>query len=333
MNLQQLWHFYFRIPLLYRLFLTVIILMFLFGVLIHFVEPESFPTIFDGVWWAFVTGSTVGYGDYVPLSTIGRMMAILLILAGGGLVTFYMATVSAKTVNLEHDFSKGKVKYNGKAHIIFVGWNERTKQLLHQVQERHSEQSIVLIDQTLGSIPDQDYNIHFIRGDATEDETLRKANIKEANCVVITSDPSKNEREADQQSILTTVAIRGNNPNVTIITEILTKDQTINATRAGADSVIRSNDFMSTLFYHELFRDEPVEPFDLILELFSNQQFKEVELPKHLEGKTFLDTSDYLVASEQILVGIRRNGELIINPPFQKIIAAEDTLIVLSKLD
>ncbi|UFT98193.1 NAD-binding protein [Radiobacillus kanasensis] len=333
MHLQQLWQLYFRIPLLYRLLLTVLALMFLFGITIHFIEPDSFPTIFDGIWWAFVTGSTVGYGDYVPLSMVGRMMAIFLILAGGGLVTFYMATVSAKTVNLEHDLSRGKVKYSGKDHIVFIGWNERTKHLLDFVKDRHREQSIVLIDQSLNNFLYQEHMVHFVRGDATEDETLTKANIQQAKFVVITSDPSKNERQADQQSILTTVAIRGNNPHVTIITEILKKDQVVNATRAGADSVIRSNDFMSTLFYHEIFRNEPVKPFNLILELFSNQQFKELLLPEHLNGKTFLATSDYLVAAEQILIGIKRNGELFINPPFHEILTHEDTLLVLSRLD
>ena len=41
-----------------------------------FLEPETFPTIFDGIWWAIITASTVGYGDYVPHSVLGRLTSL-----------------------------------------------------------------------------------------------------------------------------------------------------------------------------------------------------------------------------------------------------------------
>ena len=88
MSIELLRHIYFRIPVLIRLLLTILLVMLLFGIIIHFVEPNQYPTIFDGIWWAFVTGATVGYGDYVPLSITGRIIGILLMLTGAGLITF-----------------------------------------------------------------------------------------------------------------------------------------------------------------------------------------------------------------------------------------------------
>ncbi|MBM7570914.1 potassium channel family protein [Aquibacillus albus] len=332
MNFYRIWQHYFKLPIFLRLLSTVCILMFLFGLTIHLIEPKHFPSIFDGIWWAFVTGSTVGYGDYVPLSTTGKIIGILLILAGGGVVTFYMATISAGTIKFEQDLSKGKVAFKGKNHIIFIGWNERTKQLLDMIVKHHPEDQIVLIDHTLTKLPFQKYNIHYVRGDATEDEVLQKAKTQEAKYAIITADPAKKERQADQASILTTVALRGNNPNLYIITEILTKEQITNAKRAGADAVVRSNDFMSTLFYHEIFRDSSLKPFDILLQVLSNQQFTQVRLPKEMEGRSFLDCSDYYVAEEKLLIGIIREGELLLNPPFDTTLQIEDILIVLSRL-
>lgn len=111
MTLEIFKHIYFRLPILIRLFLTILIVMVLFGTIIHFIEPEQFPTIFDGVWWAVVTGATVGYGDYVPLTTVGRLIGIVLILTGGGLLTFYITQFAASTVQHENDLSQGKVAY------------------------------------------------------------------------------------------------------------------------------------------------------------------------------------------------------------------------------
>ena len=39
-------------------------------------------TFGDAIWWAFVTITTVGYGDYYPVTTPGRVVAVLL-MAGG----------------------------------------------------------------------------------------------------------------------------------------------------------------------------------------------------------------------------------------------------------
>ncbi|WP_054636199.1 potassium channel family protein [Thalassobacillus sp. C254] len=75
--------------LLTRLFLVIGIIIISISWLMHRLEPHTFPTYFDAVWWAIVSASTVGYGDLVPDSTIGRVIAIILILFGIGFVTFF----------------------------------------------------------------------------------------------------------------------------------------------------------------------------------------------------------------------------------------------------
>lgn len=325
--------YYFRLPVLIRLLLTVSILMFVFGFLIHFIEPTHFPSIFDGIWWAFVTGSTVGYGDFVPLSLLGKVIGILLILAGGGLVTFYMATISATTIKQEEAILKGNTAFKGEGHIIFIGWNERTRKLLAMMQDFHKKQPFVLVDHTLEQLPQQDHACHFVRGDPTADETLKKANIKAASYAVITADQAKSEHQADQASILTTVAIRGNNQHIHIVTEILVAEQIANAKRAGANTVIRSNDFMSTLFYHEIFHLSGVQPFDIILQLLTRQEFSAIHIPHSVMDCTFLEATKRLISKEHLLIGIIRNGEIMIQPPFQTILTEKDQLLLLKPLE
>lgn len=332
MNIHLFVQWYFRTPLFLRLLTTVAFFMLFFGVFIHWVEPTIFPTIFDGVWWAVITGSTVGYGDFVPESVLGRIIGIFLIIAGGGVVTFYMAKVSASTVRYEQDLSSGKVNYKGSDHVIIVGWNERTKKLLEMVEKHTSNEKIVLIDSTLKQIEFSKHHVHFIKGDVSEDDTLLSANIKGARKVIITSDPSKKEQQADQTSILATVAVKGLNPNTFIITEILTRQQVTNAKRAGADTVIRSNDFMSTLFYHEMYREMHVKPFDTLVEQLSSQQYKQLKVPEELIGETFQTCSFEFMKNEDLLLGMEQDGELLINPPAQTILKKDSHLILLSSL-
>jgi voltage-gated potassium channel len=49
----------------------------------------------DALWWAFVTITTVGYGDHFPISTEGRLIGALLVTAGVGLVGTFSGFVAS----------------------------------------------------------------------------------------------------------------------------------------------------------------------------------------------------------------------------------------------
>jgi voltage-gated potassium channel len=65
------------------------------GVAIHFADPHNFPDIGDGLWWSVQTVTTVGYGDHVPTSALGRTVASIVMLAGIGFLTVITATITS----------------------------------------------------------------------------------------------------------------------------------------------------------------------------------------------------------------------------------------------
>ncbi|MDY0408766.1 potassium channel family protein [Virgibacillus soli] len=328
MRLELFKHIYFRLPVLVRLFITILLVMLVFGITIHFVEPKQFPTIFTGIWWAFVTAGTVGYGDFVPLTTTGRMIGIILILSGAGLLTFYISIFAAATVKHERDLSKGKVNFKGSQHIIIVGWNERTRKLVNLLQQTKPHEEIVLIDRTLSYLSYQHYPLHFIHGDVTDDQTLKQANIQQAKRVIITADHS--QQEADQFTILATLAIRGNNDDVPITVEILAKKQVENALRAGANAIVQPNDFIGGLLFHELFGKKYGKSFEITQTLLSQQQFSLLPIPNHLVKHTFIDTVTALHETHHILIiGFVRDNNWFINPNSIDTMNKQDILITM----
>ena len=46
------------------------------------IDPDTFPSIWLGIWWATQTVTTVGYGDVVPQQTAGKVIAVSLMLGG-----------------------------------------------------------------------------------------------------------------------------------------------------------------------------------------------------------------------------------------------------------
>jgi voltage-gated potassium channel len=74
-------------PLLSVLVIFLMVL-FLASVAVHFLERDVQPTTFGSVpatmWWAVVTLTTVGYGDVVPVTVLGRMVAAIVMICGLG---------------------------------------------------------------------------------------------------------------------------------------------------------------------------------------------------------------------------------------------------------
>lgn len=65
------------------------------GIFASISDPHKFTGIFDGIWWSATTVTTVGYGDIVPTSTLGRLAGIVLMFTGIGLLAMLTATVAA----------------------------------------------------------------------------------------------------------------------------------------------------------------------------------------------------------------------------------------------
>jgi voltage-gated potassium channel len=75
--------------LILYLFATLILLyLAAFGIFHfeHIAQPEQFGSMFDALWWAVVTITTVGYGDVYPITTGGRIFTFFVLVLGLGLV-------------------------------------------------------------------------------------------------------------------------------------------------------------------------------------------------------------------------------------------------------
>lgn len=68
-----------------KLLIATLILLFVIPIPIVLIEP-SINTFGDALWWAVVTTTTVGYGDISPETPIGRILAVVLMLVGIGII-------------------------------------------------------------------------------------------------------------------------------------------------------------------------------------------------------------------------------------------------------
>lgn len=69
--------------------------IFISALLMFSVEPTSFPSFFDALYWAVVTLTTVGYGDVYPVSTIGRLVSMISSVVGIAIVALPTGILTA----------------------------------------------------------------------------------------------------------------------------------------------------------------------------------------------------------------------------------------------
>jgi voltage-gated potassium channel len=65
------------------------------GLLMTVVDHTNFPSLGGGLWWAIQTVTTVGYGDHVPDTAAGRIVAAIVMLLGIGFITVITASITS----------------------------------------------------------------------------------------------------------------------------------------------------------------------------------------------------------------------------------------------
>ena len=89
---------YAKEQILLFLFITLI-LIYLSAVGIYYFEnaaqPEAFSSIFDSLWWAIITLTTVGYGDVYPITVGGRVFTFIILMIGLGIVAIPTGIISS----------------------------------------------------------------------------------------------------------------------------------------------------------------------------------------------------------------------------------------------
>lgn len=90
-------------PILRRLALQLLatgLILIGCGVVYWSIEPAT-PTFADGLWLAFVTASTLGYGDLIPSTHASRVFSVFVVLLGFGVLSLVTAAIAATFVETQ----------------------------------------------------------------------------------------------------------------------------------------------------------------------------------------------------------------------------------------
>lgn len=91
-----------------KLLISYLLLMFICAVVLVIIEP-TFHTLMDGIWYSVVTIATVGFGDLVVTTTLGKIISIILIFSGVLIVALLTGTLVNYYNTINEARQKGKL--------------------------------------------------------------------------------------------------------------------------------------------------------------------------------------------------------------------------------
>lgn len=289
--------------------------------------------IVDAFYMTVITLSTVGFGEVLPLSALGRVFTVVLILVGIGLFTYgvssaieYVATGEV-LLTLEARRKEERL-FTMKNHFIIVGFGRVGREVAGAF---NAEQvPFVVIDVRDGSIEAATERGYIcVQGSATEDLVLLEAGIEQARGLVACAG-------SDATNVYAVLTARGLNEKLLIIARAIDDNSEAKMMRAGADRVISPYTISGRRMANLAVRPHVVDFLDIASATTEIEQALEeviVEDGAIIANQTIGQVDLRRRTGANILALYLPNGDWVSNPTTATILEPGTRLILLGNRD
>lgn len=322
----------------FKLFLVGFIIFFAFSIAIFFIEKDhiqyryedgkriedtdtssNIRTFEDSIWWAIVTSTTVGYGDYFPKSFFGRIVGILMMFFGMALVGVITGNIASLFVEKQLKEGRGLKELKLKNHFIICGWKREMGTFLHEVMDKNKSflpSEFVLINSAEPELIEnlrtdlKFKHINFIHGDYIDEQVLRRANIRFAKKVLVLADRliQGSIEEVDSHTVMAIITIKTISKSAYTCAELLDSKFERYLRFSNCDEIILSSENNRSLLATASTGSGISHVIGELLNVRAEASIDTIEIPKNYIGKTFNDLfSHFLEKNHSILIGILEN--------------------------
>jgi len=316
---------YFRLGISLILLLVII----LFGTTGYYIF-ESMP-LFDSFYMTLITISTVGFSEIKPLSQVGRIITIIIIISGISVLTYTLGQVAKIFVEgeLRKIFGRRKLekqisKLNN--HYIICGYGR----IGGIISKELSDENIpfVVVEQDPGKIEKlENDRFLYLNMDATSEEALIKAGMDKAKGIVTAV-------SSDADNVFITLTAKGLRPDIFILARTSDIKNESKLLKAGATRVVCPYLIGGSRMAQVLKKPTVVDFIDIAMmdgKLGLKMEEALVGPNSNLIGKTLI-SSHIRQNFGVIIVAIKKpTNEMIFNPIPTEKLEAGDVIVVIGK--
>ncbi len=316
-----------------RFFLTlvegILIFVLIAAVLITVAEkPFTIESLFDSFNWGIAT--VLGQGDSAFVtSPAGRVIGWLLILFGVAMLGMITGALVAMVIDFLLKEGQGLGAAGYKGHIVVCGWNTTARDLINELRGDDYKQKVVVIAD-LDKNPAGD-GVYFVRGDATSEEDLARAGIREASAALVF--PHDASDDADMRSILTIMAIEHAAPGVRTVAEVNNPRHEPHFRRANVDELLVTSKIASHLLARSALYPGLTGLVTDIVSGGEGSELYRISVPEEYIGLS-IDTVSARLRTEHhaTLLSVNRGGHAFVNPGTDFVLESGDDAVVVAEL-
>lgn len=229
------------------IFLLMLLVIGISGIALYIFEGKlpgsKVDNLFDAFYWALITISTVGYGDITPATIEGKIVTMILILCGVGLIAFFTSTLVSAFNNQRTYIQRVRLfseLEKQQSFVLMCGFGRIGESLAEQLKEIGTK--LVVIDQDPLKVERaRALGLHAIACDASDIEMLNKMSVgaKASTVLCLTN--------SDVTNLYITLSIRQLNPDTSILVRLNDQQNRDKMLTAGATRVISPYQVVATI--------------------------------------------------------------------------------------
>lgn len=284
-------------------------------------------TALDAIYMTFITITTVGYEEIHPLAGVGRVLAIVVALAGIGSLFYLFGAIMEFLVarELRDPFGRRAMQRtidDLRHHVVVAGYGRMGSRTAEELAD--DGVALVVIERDDHAIEACRVAGHLhVVGDAAEDDVLLRAGIDRASGLIVATD-------SDASNAFVIMGARALNPELTIVTRVDDPAAQPKLRRAGADHAIDLYTLGGHRLAHTVVRPATIDFVTDSLRQRHISSIEEIAVPpaSPLVGRSLREL-DLRRRTGASVIALLRGGDSIANPGPDLALAAGDLLIVL----